>query len=64
MLDVDAVVDVVVLGVGGSMVLDVNVDHVVDVDVDVLDVGGSMVLDVESKEANGRQPSLRGLFSR
>ena len=38
MLDVDAVVDVVVLGVGGSMVLDVNVDHVVDVDVLDFDV--------------------------
>ena len=28
-------------------------------DVYVLGVGGSMVLDVESKEANGRQPSLK-----
>ena len=49
-----------------DVVVDVDVVNVdvrgVDVDVfdvDVLGVGGSMVLDVESKEANGRQPSLK-----
>ena len=50
------------LDVGRLVVLDVTFD------VDVLDVvvgvGGVMVLDVEAKEANGRQPSLRGLLSR
>ena len=72
MLMMDGVVDE--LDVDRSMVLDIDVDAVVDVDVvnvdvrgvdvdvfdvDVLGVGGSTVLDVESKEANGRQPSLK-----
>ena len=61
------------LDVGRLVVLDMAFDVDVDVDVvyadvDVLDVvvsvGGVMVLDVEAKEANGRQPSLRGLLSR